>query len=50
MSKFTLVVLLVQVSTFTALGVAFCLDGHWRLGVAQLLLALVQTVIYWPEK
>lgn len=39
-------ILAVQIATFAALGFLFILDGDWRLGVAQLLLALVQGVIY----
>lgn len=39
-------VLSVQVATFVVLGIHFILDGNWRLGVAQLLLAVVQAVIY----
>lgn len=38
--------LFVQVFTFIALGVIYLMEGQWRLGVAQLLLALVQGVIY----
>lgn len=38
--------LLIQVATFVALGVLFLAAGDWRLGVAQLLLAAVQGVIY----
>ena len=39
-------VLVVQVATFVALGVYFLTHGNVRLGVAQLLLAVVQAVIY----
>lgn len=39
-------ILAVQVLTFIALGVMFLGAGEWRLGVAQLLLAAVQAVIY----
>lgn len=39
-------VLSVQVFTFIILGVYFLGIGDWRLGVAQLLLAAVQAVIY----
>ncbi len=39
-------ILVVQVSTFVALGVLFLRDGDWRLGVTQLLLAAVQGIIY----
>lgn len=38
--------LVVQVGTFLALGAVFCAEGQTRLGVAQLLLAAVQAVIY----
>ena len=41
-----LTILAVQVTTFVLLGVRFIVDGDWRLGVAQLLLAGVQGVIY----
>lgn len=41
-----LFILGIQVATFVALGIYFCIAGNWRLGVAQLLLALVQAVIY----
>lgn len=39
-------VLTIQVATFVALGAMFLAAGDWRLGVAQLLLAAVQAVIY----
>ena len=39
-------ILVVQIATFAALGALFCLAGDYRLGVAQLLLAAVQGVIY----
>lgn len=39
-------ILVVQMLTFAALGVMFILAGEYRLGVAQLLLAVVQGVIY----
>lgn len=39
-------ILLIQVGTFLALGGIFLAAGEWRLGVAQLLLAGVQGVIY----
>lgn len=39
-------VLAVQVATFAALGALFLHQGQWRLGVAQMLLAVVQAVIY----
>lgn len=40
------IVLGVQVVTFLALGAIFLAGGFTRLGLAQLLLALVQLVIY----
>lgn len=40
------VILTIQVLTFVALGVCFLSIGEWRLGVAQILLAAVQGVIY----
>lgn len=39
-------VLAVQVFTFVVLGAYFLTHGQVRLGVAQLLLAVVQAVIY----
>jgi hypothetical protein len=41
-------ILIVQVLTFVLLGVVFMVGGEFRLGVAQLLLAAVQGVIYAP--
>lgn len=41
-------ILLIQVATFVALGVLFVHQGQLRLGIAQLLLALVQGLIYLP--
>lgn len=38
--------LLVQIATFIALGCGFLAAGQWRLGVAQLLLAIIQAVLY----
>jgi hypothetical protein len=38
--------LAIQVATFVALGVLFLAGGQLRLGIAQLLLAAVQAVIY----
>lgn len=35
-----------QVATFIALGLLLVIEGHYRLGAGQLLLAAVQTVIY----
>lgn len=39
-------VLAVQVATFVIIGTIFITQGQSRLGVAQLLLAAVQGVIY----
>ena len=39
-------VLGVQVATFAVLGGYYLAHGDWRLGTAQLLLAVVQAVIY----
>lgn len=39
-------VLVVQVGTFVALGGYYLSTGNVRLGVAQLLLAVVQAIIY----
>lgn len=39
-------VLVIQVATFVALGAYYVSHGNYRLGVAQLLLAVVQAVIY----
>jgi hypothetical protein len=41
-----LYVLGLQCATFVALGAWFISHGNWRLGVAQVLLAVVQAVIY----
>jgi hypothetical protein len=38
--------LAIQVATFVVLGAIFLARGDWRLGVAQVLLAIVQGVIY----
>ncbi len=38
--------LVIQIGTFLVLGAIFIGSGQWRLGVAQLLLAAVQGVIY----
>ena len=35
-----------QAVTFVLLGALLLLDGHWRLGVAQLLLAAITALIY----
>lgn len=40
------VLLGVQVATFVGLGAVFVVRGETRLGVAQVLLAAVQAVIY----
>lgn len=42
-------ILAVQVATFLALGVLFLAAGQWRLGTAQLLLALIQAILYSGE-
>ncbi len=42
----TVIILVVQVATFLALGGVFMATGHMRLGIAQILLAAVQVVIY----
>jgi hypothetical protein len=39
-------ILAVQVLTFVCLGVIFLSRGDWRLGTCQLLLAVVQAVLY----
>lgn len=36
----------VQVATFVLLGAVFMQQGQWRLGFAQILLAVVQAIIY----
>ena len=38
--------LIVQVLTFVAFGAYLLSAGYWRLGVAQVLLSVVQAVIY----
>lgn len=40
------VLVVVQVTTFIALGCLLLAAGEWRLGAAQLLLAAVQAVVY----
>jgi len=45
MTSFALV-LGIQVATFVARGIHLIASGDWRLGIAQLLLAGVQAVIY----
>ena len=40
------IILIIQVVTFVALGILFMCSGQMRLGIAQILLALVQVVIY----
>lgn len=44
--NYVIPVLAVQVLTFVALGAMFLAAGQVRLGIAQILLALVQAVIY----
>jgi hypothetical protein len=39
-------ILLIQVASFVGLGILFIAAGQWRLGVAQILLAAVQLIIY----
>lgn len=39
-------VLFLQCFTFVVLGAMFCAQGQVKLGVAQLLLALIQWLIY----
>ena len=39
-------ILAVQVITFVAIGAVFIAQGQLRLGIAQLLLAGVQAIIY----
>lgn len=39
-------ILIIQVITFILLGIYFLDLGDWRLGTAQLLLAIVQGIIY----
>lgn len=40
-------ILFVQIVSFVALGIYFlAATQHWRLGIAQLLLAAVQAIIY----
>ncbi len=41
------IVLAIQVTTYLVLGTIFLLTpGQWRLGVVQLLLAVVQGILY----
>lgn len=40
------VILSIQVVTFVVLGCMFLHAGDWRLGTAQLLLAIIQAVLY----
>lgn len=42
----TTTLLVIQVVTFVGLGLVRLAAGDWRLGVAQLLLALVQAIVY----
>jgi hypothetical protein len=46
MTPFFRNVLCIQVATFVVLGILFIKQGDWRLGVTQLLLAVVQGVLY----
>lgn len=39
-------ILAIQIATFIALGCLFYATGDWRLGTAQLLLGVVQGVVY----
>ena len=39
-------VLALQVATYVTLGIMFLVQGNWRFGVTQLLLASVQGIIY----
>jgi hypothetical protein len=39
-------ILAVQALTYVALGTAFLMAGNWRLGITQLLLAVVQGLVY----
>ena len=39
-------ILAVQVLTFVALGLIFLSQGNWKLGTTQLLLAMVQGLMY----
>lgn len=41
-------IFILQILTFVAMGIYFMRNGNPNLGVAQLLLALVQGVIYAP--
>lgn len=40
------VLLILQVSTYIGLGSLFLLAGNWKLGIAQLLLAGVQGLVF----
>lgn len=46
MDRYIYPLLFVQVFTFVALGVVYIIEGQYRLGIAQMLLAAVQAVIY----
>ena len=46
MVTLTVIILIIQVATFLALGGVFMATGHMRLWIAQILLAAVQVVIY----
>lgn len=39
-------ILAAQISTFVVMGIGFSAQGNLRLGIAQLLLAAFQAVIY----
>lgn len=45
----TKAILVVQTVSFLLMGVLLIRQGQWRLGVAQLLLAAVQAVVYSGE-
>jgi hypothetical protein len=44
--NYATIVLVIQVGTFVALGVSFLVAGQTRLGTAQLLLGLVQGLVF----
>jgi len=39
--------MITMVASFFGLGVFDCVAGHWRTGVASLLLGVVQLIIFW---
>ena len=39
--------ILMMMASFFGLGVFDCVAGHWRTGVALLLLGVVQLMIFW---